>query len=159
MKKEQIALTIIGAFAVIVSLKFPVWGIIKLERKLDVYPLVSRDTVAMLDRMNAVYIAFDEACEARQAGERDAMNGVEAYQDGFEFSSPYDLIESATSDMYAAVAHRKALAHEAHWGLFKSMTIGGQLYTHATWLCAPAYADFTTQITPKYSFTYDLPAS
>ena len=39
MKKEQIALTIIGAFAVIVSLKFPVWGVITLERKLDTYPL------------------------------------------------------------------------------------------------------------------------
>ena len=159
MKKEQIALTIIGAFAVIVSLKFPVWGVIALERKLDTYPLVDRDTVVMLDRMNAVYIAFDEACEAHQAGERDAMTGVETYREGFEFSSPYDLIESATDGMYTAVAARKVLARQANWGLFKSMTIGGQRYTHATWLCAPAYADFTTQITPSFSPTYDLPAS
>ncbi len=137
--------TLTGLLA-FVCLKFPVWGMIALERKLDTYPIVSQETVASLDEMRMALKDFDEACETHQAGERDAMNGVEEYVHEFEFENPSELIESATADMYSAVAQRKALAAKADWGLLKSMTLGAQAYTHSTWLCAPPYASFTTQI-------------
>lgn len=149
---------ILGAFLLLLCLKFPVWGIITLERKLDTYPVVSRETVAMLDQMASTLAAFDQACQDHQAGKRDALNGVEAYREGYVYATPEDLIRSATAEMYMAVARRKALAREADWSLLKSMLIGGQAYTHSTWLCAPAYASFTTQINVGFTPTYD-PAS
>lgn len=60
--------------------------------------------------------------------------------------------------MYAAFAARKAIDARANWGLVKSMILGTQAYTHSTWLCAPAYATFTTQINVGFTPTYD-PAS
>lgn len=159
MRSERLLLILVGALLALVCLKFPVWGIIALERKLDTYPVVSRDTIAFIDEMENSLGDFDIACETHQAAERDTLNGVEYYENGFDFADPQDAIGSATADMYAAVAHRKALAAKADFGLLKTMILGTQAYTHSTWLCAPAYASFTTQINLGFTPTYDLPAT
>lgn len=155
MKPERLLLTLLGALLALVCLKFPIWGVITLERKLDTYPLVSRDTIAIIDEMEETLEDFSVACEAHQAGERDALNGVDSYYDGFEFKDPEDLIDSATADMYAAVARRKTIAARANWNLFKSVALGTQAYTHSKWLCAPLYATFTTQINMGFTPTYN----
>ena len=152
---ERLFLVSLLAALALLSLKFPMWGAIALERKLDVYPIVGSDTIAMLDRMEMTLAAFDEACEAHQAGLRDASTGVESYSEGFAYATPEELIEVATDDMYAAVAARKALAQQADWGLVKSLLVGGQVYTHSTWRCAGAYATFTNQITLVFKPTYE----
>lgn len=156
---------LIGALLLLVCLKFPVWGVIELERKLDVYPLVSQQTIATLDKMSVTLGDFSDACEKHQAAEwemgifQDCHNHLimdirdESCEERREKAGK--KLDQATADMYAAVAARKALARDADWGLLKSMVIGGQGYTHSTWLCAPAYATFSTQINVGFTPTYD----
>ncbi len=157
--------TLTGLLA-FVCLKFPVWGMIALERKLDVYPIVSHQTVNTLDEMAASLVDFDRACQAHQAAERDLSLVSDCYGLDLSTAECIRLVDSASSridqaseDMFAAVASRKALAAKADWGLLKSMTLGAQAYTHSTWLCAPPYASFTTQISLGFTPTYDQPAS
>jgi hypothetical protein len=141
------------------AFRIALWGVIELERKFEVYPIVSHETVTTLEQMRMTFNAFDKACEAHQAGQRDVYIGIQSYAEGFPYATPDDLVQDATTIMHAAVAIRKELAAQADWGLFKSMLIGGQDYTHSTWLCAPPYATFTTQINMGFTPTYDPPAS
>lgn len=153
-----------GALLLLVCAKFPVWGVILLERKLEVYPIVSRETVATLDEMSITLNDFGEACEAHQAYERDLYYVADCSDESISecvrrVDGASQRIEEATDKMYAAVAARKAIAARADWWLVKSMLIGGQAYTHSTWLCAPAFASFTTQINLGFTPTYDTSAS
>lgn len=141
-----------AALLALVCAKFPVWGIIELERKLDVYPLVSHETIDTIDQMTATLTDFGDACEAHQLAERD-LNYLA--DDPESLAVAGTGVEVATADMYTAVARRKALAAKVDWSLVKSMLIGGQVYTHSTWLCAPPYASFTTQINMGFAPTYD----
>jgi hypothetical protein len=143
-----------GALLTLLCLKFPVWGIIHLERKFDTYPIVSQQTIATLDQMSATLGDFSEACEWHQAAERDEYY-LDPNTDTERLAAVGADVESATAAMYAAVAARKSLSAQADWGLLKSMLIGGQGYTHSTWLCAPAYAMFSTQINVGFTPTYD----
>ena len=151
---NRIVLGGLAALLALVCVKFPIWGIVYVEREFDVYPIVSRETLASIDEMGEALADFGTACEAHQAAERDAMNGVE-YRDGFGSESPDDLVDLATGDMYAAVARRKAVAARADFGLLRSMVLGTQAYTHSIWMCAPAYATFATQINMGFTPTYD----
>lgn len=158
MKPERLLLILVVGLLAIVSLKFPVWGIIHLERKLNTYPIVSRETIATIDEMSATLDDFGEACEAHQAAERD-LYSLDPDDDPESFAAVGADVEEAATAMYAAVAARKELAAKADWGLIKSMLVGGQGYTHSTWLCAPAYASFAVQINVGFTPTYDTPAS
>ncbi|MFA4845231.1 MAG: hypothetical protein WC654_01595 [Patescibacteria group bacterium] len=188
MSWEKLLIGGMAALLALVCIKFPVWGVIELERKLDFYPIVSSDTVAMMDEMKAALADFGEACEAHQYAEGHEMNFSSTsceYEAGYR-SCPYgegeyedcreweqenpvktckeqmieiaNSVEEATNDMYAAVARRKAISAKADFGLLKTMTLGTNAYTHSTWLCAPAYASFSTQINMGFSPTYDPPA-
>ena len=157
---------LLGGLLFLVCMKFPIWGVIAIERKLDVYPIVSRDTIATIDEMTSSLEDFSMACEARQAYERDLMIVADCYGNDTSTSECVRLvdgaskgIDEATADMYAAVARRKALAAEANWSLLKTMALGTQAYTHSTWLYAPASATFSTQINVGFTPTYDPPAT
>lgn len=159
MKIERVLLILVGALLALVCAKFPVWGIMAIERKLDSYPLVSRNTIATIDEMTSTLGDFAEACEMHQAAERDLNERDMSYLvDGGQAVEPPD-IEKATSDMYSAVARRKTIAARVNWGLLKTVILGTQAYTHSTWLCAPPYATFTTQINLGFTPTYDPPAT
>lgn len=188
MKFERLLLFAVMGLLALVCLKFPVWGIIALERKLDSYPIVSRDTIEIIDEMVGALEDFGKACETHQYGERRVQNfslrsceyeqsyrscpyGDGEYEACLEWEQQNPVkscteqlneivakVDEATHDMYAAVARRKAIAARAGFGLLKSMTLGTQAYTHSTWLCTPTYATFTTQINLGFTPTYE-PAS
>lgn len=157
MKFEKLLLYVMGAALALVCLRFPVWGIIALERKLDTYPIVSRETVTTIDEMGTTLEDFGEACEVHQFLEGEYIYRSECglYPETRGCSFMKEELERVTTEMYAAVDRRKALAARADWGLLKSMTLGAQAYTHSTWLCAQPYARFSVQIGVGFTPTYD----
>ncbi|TAL51161.1 hypothetical protein EPN81_00705 [Patescibacteria group bacterium] len=185
MKLERLALYVTFGLLTIVFLRFPVMGVIALERKLDAYPIVSQETIATIDEFGGALEDFDAACAMYQDWLQDAQRfdiGTCEYEasyrtcpyDGYEACLQWGLdnpiepctdrlveiekkVDQAANEMYAAVERRKTIAARADLNLLKSMVLGTQTYTHSKWLCAPPYATFTTQISLGFTPTYERP--
>lgn len=161
MKAKRLPVILMGMLFALIGIKLLMLGVITLERKFEVYPVVSRESISTIDEMRASFGDFDVACRAHQAAERDVFLAVEKdpYYSDQESLNEAEVVNHrvrlATQALYVAVNRRKAVAAWTNWGLLKTITLGTQHYTHSTWLCAPAYATFTTQVNVGFSKTYD----
>lgn len=157
----RLAIACLIALFALVSAKIPVAGIVAVEREFEVYPIISQETVEIMDEMEASMNDFAVACEEHQNWMTVVENGsIEQckhteVRDCAAYEQLDDHVDSASGDMYAAVARRQSVSRKANFSLITTMVLGTQAYTHSTWLCAEPYSSHTFDINMGFSPTYD----
>lgn len=106
MRKINLIHVVMGMLAltmILVCLKFPVYGIFLLEKKHDRYPILSQQTVVLIDQMQASLFAFENACK-----EGDDLNASVARRKELARQANFGLLKTI-------VLGTQAYTHSTWW--------------------------------------------
>lgn len=143
---SRLAIFSLIALFVLVGTKIPVWGIAAVEKRLDVYPVISQETVASMDELTAAYGEFSRACFCYKSGAGTSLNGE---------SCEGQANEAALEQ---AMDHRKAAAAKLNPGLITAIALGVNYHTHATWQCSGSAHRPVVDVDLGVTATYEEPA-
>ena len=121
---NRIVLGGLAALLALVCVKFPIWGIVYVEREFDVYPVVSQETIESMTELTSAYSEFDRACYCYKSGAGAGING-----ESCEGIANEDALDNAKD-------HRKAAAAKLDPSLVSAVVLGVNYHTHATWQCS-----------------------
>ncbi|MEK7620357.1 MAG: hypothetical protein AAB413_03925 [Patescibacteria group bacterium] len=148
MKFEKLLLSLLVSLILLMSTGLVSRGIAKVERRVEVFPIISESTVTLMEKLGASKDDFGRACDCYKKG---------ALATAYDGTSCEGIANEAA--LTQATERRMQASAELDPSLLMAWVLGVVDKTHSTWQCSGTAYESVFDFNMSLSPTYDLPAS